>query len=332
MIRFLAAFLCILTSLLTAPPLHAGEPVSMDVRARTIENFRIGRSEQSFGALSFIGGLELTSPSRQFGGFSAFRFTKPGTDFFGVADTGYFYSGTILRDAQQRPSGFSKFEMQAISPDQGMDPRDKRSIDAEALAIKGGSVFVGFERNHRIAEYAFRPGAMGRPLRNLDPLIPLKELRVNRSFETLIASPDESAFQGALIVVTETSLNKQGDCFAAVLSGPKKGIFFVARTDEFDITDGAFLPDGDLILLERRFSMARGVAMRLRRIAADDVRPGQTVDGPTLMEADMAYQIDNMEGLDVWIDDQGATRIGLISDDNHSFLQRTLYLEFVLDK
>ncbi len=44
----------------------------------------------------------------------------------------------------------------------------------------------------------------------------------------------------------------------------------------------------------------------------------------------MAYQIDNMEGLDIWTRADGATMLSLMSDDNHSILQRNLYLEFRL--
>ncbi|TIU05107.1 MAG: hypothetical protein E5W40_21725, partial [Mesorhizobium sp.] len=65
-------------------------------------------------------------------------------------------------------------------------------------------------------------------------------------------------------------------------------------------------------------------------IYGESVEKGAVADGPVLMEADMAYQIDNMEGLDVWTRDDGALMVSLISDDNHSMLQRNLYLEFVL--
>ena len=102
------------------------------------------------------------------------------------------------------------------------------------------------------------------------------------------------------------------------------------RNGEFDITDGAFLPDGDLLLLERSFSMSTGVKMRLRRIYGESVAKGTVADGPVLLEADMGYQIDNMEAMDVWIREDGATMVSLMSDDNHSILQRNLYLEFVL--
>ena len=37
-----------------------------------------------------------------------------------------------------------------------------------------------------------------------------------------------------------------------------------------------------------------------------------------------------MEGLDVWRRADGKLMVSLISDDNHSILQRNLYLEFIL--
>ena len=63
---------------------------------------------------------------------------------------------------------------------------------------------------------------------------------------------------------------------------------------------------------------------------AKAIAKGAVADGPVLFEADMGYQIDNMEGIDVWTRADGAQMVSLISDDNHSILQRNLYLEFVL--
>ena len=120
------------------------------------------------------------------------------------------------------------------------------------------------------------------------------------------------------------------DCNMPVMDGPEKGIFYVARNGEFDITDGDFLPNGDLLLLERKFNMADGIAMRLRLISGETIKKGATVDGAILIEANMGFQIDNMEALDVWQDSAGGTRVTLMSDDNHSILQRSILLEFKL--
>jgi hypothetical protein len=46
----------------------------------------------------------------------------------------------------------------------------------------------------------------------------------------------------------------------------------------------------------------------------------------------MSYQIDNMEGLDVWRRGDGALMVSIVSDDNQSLFQRNLYREFRLDE
>jgi hypothetical protein len=48
------------------------------------------------------------------------------------------------------------------------------------------------------------------------------------------------------------------------------------------------------------------------------------------LEADMGYQLDNMEGLSVHRDGNGEIVLTLISDDNFFPLQRTLLLQFTL--
>ena len=70
--------------------------------------------------------------------------------------------------------------------------------------------------------------------------------------------------------------------------------------------------------------------MRIRRLPGAAIRPGALVDGPVLMEADLGQEIDNMEGLDAWAGPGGRITLSLVSDDNGSFLQRSLYLEFRL--
>ena len=90
------------------------------------------------------------------------------------------------------------------------------------------------------------------------------------------------------------------------------------------------LPGGDILLLERKFSWTGGLAVRMRRIALAEIKPGALVDGPVLFEADLGYEIDNMEGLSVHRSASGETVLTLISDDNFSLLQRTLLLQFTL--
>ena len=318
-----------------APGFPAGlasgaELQNLEVSARPIANFRIGRDDTRFGPLEFVGGLELSSSSRDLGAMSAIRFLTPGGDFIGVADTGFWYFGSVLRDAQMKPTGFGNFRMLPMVDRSGRASNRKWEVDAEGLAVKDGIATVGFERDHRIANFRIDPGAMDALAGEIDFLIPKGELRQNRGFETVAHSLPESRHKGSLVIVSEKSLDTQGNIFGAILGGPGNGVFTVKRSGEFDITDGAFLPGGDLLLLERSFSMASGVRMRLRRIAGASIAKGKVANGPVLFTADMSYQIDNMEGLDAWTRADGAQMVSMVSDDNHSILQRSLYLEFIL--
>ncbi|TIR72638.1 MAG: hypothetical protein E5X15_24730, partial [Mesorhizobium sp.] len=237
---------------------------------------------------------------------------------------------TITHDADKRPSGVSNFRMQQMVDASGQPIEKKWEVDAEGLAVKDGIATVGFERDQRVVQFKVEPDNMKAPFKTLDYLVPARELRQNRGFETVTHANPYGQHEGGLVVVSEKSLDKAGNIYAAIIEGPRKGVFTVKRNGNFDITDGAFLPDGDLLLLERSFSMARGVKMRLRRIYGESIEKGAVADGPVLIDADMGYQIDNMEGLDVWTRDDGALMVSLVSDDNQSILQRNLYLEFIL--
>lgn len=326
-IRFLPvlAVLCALPSLAQT---NAVAPTI--VTARPVSHFRIGSTETRFGDLEFVGGLELRSSNGDFGGMSAFRYLDQGKTFLGITDTGFWYAGEMQRNEKGVPISVSDFRLAPIQNAEGNAVEGKRNSDAEGMAVSGKTVTVSFERIHRIAEFDLDLKNFASRPKDLPLPVPKTELRNNRGFETVTYAPATSPLKGARVAVTEKSINKAGDIYAAVLEGPEKGIFFVKRLDSFDISDGDFLPNGDLLLLERRFNLASGVTLRIRRIAAAGIKPGATVDGPFVLEADMQDQIDNMEGLAVWQASDGSTRISMMSDDNTSILQRNLYLEFRL--
>ncbi|MCU0830091.1 MAG: esterase-like activity of phytase family protein [Rhizobiaceae bacterium] len=309
------------------------ETTTAEITSYPIAGFAVGKADTQFGRLTFIGGFTMTSPNRDFGALSSFRFLDAaGGRFAAVADTGHFITGTVLRDETGRPTGFSALTFTTL-PDLNDQISDaKWETDSESLLVEPGSVVIGFERRHRLSRFAFDGQTLGRRIENLDFLIPASELRSNRGFETIAKAPEDGPLAGAIVAISEKSIDAKGNIFAAVLSGPAKGVFSIARSNEFDITDGAFLPSGDLIILERAYQMAKGVRMRLRRIDGAAIRSGAVVDGEILLEADMRHQIDNMEGLDIWQAPDGTTRLSLVSDDNKSILQRNLYLEFALSE
>jgi hypothetical protein len=144
-----------------------------------------------------------------------------------------------------------------------------------------------------------------------------------------VPAPSEAA--GAVIAVSERSSETEPWTRGFLIGGPRPGELAVRRTDGYDVTDLAFLPDGDMLILERRYSLLRGIAMRIRRIAGHDIMPGAMLDGPVLLEATGERQIDNMEALAVSVGPNGESVVTIMSDDNFSFFQRTLMLRFVLN-
>ena len=273
----------------------------------------------------------MKAASPHFGALSGLRFTGGRTGFTAVADTGFWLTGAVERDDAGRPVGVAGLAMTGITGRDGVPFAGKWFADAEGIAIAGDTVLVSFERAHRIVRYRRRADGVLVWQEAAHPPVPAHELRRNRGFEGIAIGAPRGALAGALVGVSEHSLDAVGNIMAFV--APEEGEAFefsVRKSGGFYITDVDTLPDGDLIVLERRFNVRDGVAMRLRRIDDADIREGATVDGPTLLEADLRYQIDNMEGLAITADPDGVPRLTIVSDDNHSLLQRSLLIEFRL--
>src|SRR5690606_21105414 len=143
--------------------------------------------------------------SRHFGAHSAFRFLESGSRFVGVADTGFWFFGTIERDAAGKPAGVADFVMQQMVDGNGRAVSRKWEVDAEGLDVQGGTATVGFERNHRIAQFRIDPEHMAAPYATVDFLVPRHELRQNRGFETVTRALQNGQHEGALVVVSEKS-------------------------------------------------------------------------------------------------------------------------------
>lgn len=311
----------------TVLPVRADDE-TLQIKSRLIPNFQVGSDQTRFGDFEFIGGLELSSSSAALGAMSAIRVSEDRDHFLGVMDTGFWYAGRFERGPDGVLTGIDDFSVSPILDADGVASEQKWAFDAEGLALRGDEALVSFERKSRVDVYPADAPGSSRPVGSLPLQIPLKEFRNNRGLEAIMVAPEASPLAGEVVVVSEKSLNASGDIYAAVLTGPSKGVFFVKRHPPYDVTDGDFLPNGDLLLLERRFSIAQGIGMRIRRIDGSRIGPGNLVDGPVLLEADFGNQIDNMEGLDVSTDDAGQIFVTMVSDDNHSILQRNLILEF----
>jgi len=309
---------------------YPASPVGIEITARPIAAFdNRDVSRVRFGALEFRGGLVMTSAAPAFGGISGFHLDADGGRFVAVTDRGAWLRGRIVyRDGA--PDAIADAEMAPILGADGKPLAARGWYDVESLTELDGQFYAGIERVHRIVRLDYRKRGLAAQGEPIPVPADFKTLASNKGLECLAGGRKGSALAGTLVAVAEESLDAQGRHRGFLLKGGKTARFAVTQSDAFAITDCAFLPSGDLLLLERHFSAVRGAAMRVRRLPAAAIRPDAVVDGDVLIVADLAYQIDNMEGIAVHRNDRGEIILTIVSDNNFSFIQRNLLLQFAL--
>ena len=306
---------------------YPAAPTRIEITATAITSFdNRDPTRTRFGDLEFRGGLELTSRHPAFGGISAIHVEPDGSRFIAATDRGAWLRGRIVY-RNGTPAGIADAEMAPILGADGRLLAARGWYDVESLAERDGILYIGIERAEQIVRFDYRRDGLRARGQPVEVPADFKTLTFNKSLECL-AAPREGPLAGQLIAVTEHSLDSAGNLRSFILSGDRTSRFSVRRTDDFDVSDCTILAPSDLLLLERRYSPARGVAVRIRRVPLTDIKADAIVDARAMFEADLAYQIDNMEGIAVHRNSSGETVVTLISDDNFSVIQRNLLLQF----
>lgn len=328
------ARLLLLPCVLAAAPAFAQEPVA--VNAAPVRAFEEQHPEQTrFGALRFIGGLQLDSPDNHFGGLSGIEISTDGRRLLMVSDLGDLFAATIDY-SDGVPIGLSDVTLARLAGENGEPLDGKFGSDAESLRAANGNglpddILVGFERDNRVLRYKVDGDASVRNTRRIVLPDAVADLQYNKGLEGIAVFPPGAPNAGDMVVFAESSPDAAAGVIPGwLVSGEGYRDLGLKRTSGFDLTDVVALPNGDLIVLERSFSMFLGVAMRLRRISANELEGPQPMSGTTLLTAGMAHAVDNMEGLAIHRDEAGRTILTIVSDDNFSALQRTLILQFEL--
>jgi hypothetical protein len=305
-------------------------PVSIDVSARPIASFDPrDHSHVRFGQVEWRSGLVLTSSFRGFGGLSGIRLDEKGERFIALSDHGSWFTGRIVYSGREMTALAEVEAAPMIGPD-GRPTNTHGWYDSEALALDGPLVYVALERVNQVLRFDFSKG-FTRSRGEVVAMPPaVKKLPYNKGIEALVMVPKGKPLAGTLIAISERGLDAQGNLIAFLVGGPSPGQFSVRRTKDFDVSDAVLLPSGDLLILERKFSWLSGVGIRIRRIPLASVAPGAVIDGPSIFEADLGQEIDNMEGIDAHVTAEGDTVLTMISDDNFSLIQRNLLLQFTL--
>jgi hypothetical protein len=306
------------------------EPIT--VNAVQLTHFAGAAVGEQTQGLIFRGGLELHSATDTFGGLSGIGFVGTDNHTVMVSDRGNFVSGQLIYDDKGAPLSLVGAAINAIQNSKGADLPRAFARDAEALTIidrptEGAVARVGFENLTRVADFHIVDGVPTGPATEVTIPDWLTRTRTNESLEAVCVAPSGSAIAGSTLLLTEGVLDNDGAHSGWLLGNNDKGPMSYRSGDATSPTDCAFLPDGDLLVLERGVVLVN-FAARLVRIRAADVRPGAEMQGEVLFEM-VGGELDNMEGLAVH-QIGSETRITLVSDNNFNDWERSLLLEFTL--
>lgn len=310
-----------------APAIAIAGPLNVNSAQHYLNPENIKQTD--FGKLIYVSGIVLKSDNAEFGGYSGLLVSADGKRLLAVSDKGHLLSATLIyKDGKL--DGVAGAEISPLLDEAGRSLVQKGNADSESLTAErpgdlSGPVYVSFERNHRVLRYgSLTSGNNARPELLAMPSM-LRNAPSNGGVEAFERRKD-----GTMIALTEQWLDDAGNHIGWMI-GPDGSEEIRLRTQGlFHPTDLEFLPNGDLLILERRFTLAGGPGMQIRRIKAATIQPGAILDGEVLINLTAKYGIDNMEGLAMHQNATGGTELLIISDDNFSRLQKTVLLQFLL--
>lgn len=267
------------------------------------------------GKVEVLGLWRLTAPQPWFGGISGIAWD--GDDIVAVSDTGAWLRFAVHVDGLGRPQGVAHLRGGRLGDAGG----NKADGDAEEISASGdGGWLVAFERRHRVWRYG--PDLAARPE---DVALPaqIADLGANEGIEALTRLGD-----GRLLLIAEGQDDMATSPAWIGLPGHWQALSF-PHHGRFRPTAVAALPDGGILVLERRYTLIGGPAMRLRRIAAAELGDGR-FEGEELAVLEPPLAVDNFEALAVRPRADGRLVATILSDDNFNPLQSTLMLTVLL--
>jgi hypothetical protein len=300
-------------------------PPSDLVQSRPFEFESKEHQRTDFDGLELLNAFELRSRHPHFGGISGLTIAADGR-LYAVSDRGYWIAARMRHDNEGRLVDLFDWEIKPILTPEGI-PTDGLLTDAEALAsAPDGSLLVAFEQIHRLWRYPPPPRTFDSPAQPIKTPHGLAKAPRNGGLECVAVLPD-----GRIFTIAEELQNRDGSFKGWLMDNESSAALSYVPSDDFHASDCAALPNGDVIVLERRLSTFLSFSARLKRIRAESIRPSAILNGEELLRLDPPLPVANFEGIAVR-EDQGGTLIYLISDDNFHPLQRTLLLQFRLPR
>lgn len=269
----------------------------------------------------YLGSFHWVMDKPWFGGWSGIEVSPDGSGMTAITDRGRLIRARIERD-KGRITDITPLRWWRLKSSSGKYL--SRGIhDSEGLAIgNDAAIHVSFEGVARVARYR-TPSASASVLWHHKTF---KTLPINSALEALAIDENNRLYtipeqlgDGAAIRVFVMD-NGTGDSAWHLA-------FTLPGDDDFLPVGADFGPNGQFYLLERGWNVF-GFRTRVRRWSNVSVQPRNE----QLLVLTQIGTHDNLEGLAVWQDKQGQTRLTMIADDNFLSLQKTEIVEYAISE
>lgn len=289
----------------------------------------------SVGKLHYLGGLKITSPQGRFGGISGFEISPDGRQILGISDHDHWMVADLVYNQEHHLISLENVRMAPFK--MPLDPKQPLVRDAEAVtALDGAGYVVSFETPHSLRYFQARKpydfeslfSARAQKITFAPDLAEAyASLPRNLGIEALTTLPG-----GQMLAFSENTITEDGKTWARgwLIGHGKVETLRYEINASYKPTDMATLPNGDILVLERHFSLAKGMAARLTRLPALAVKAGKDIRGEIVADMAFPFNLDNMEALAVRQNEAGETIIYIMSDNNYSRLQRNILMMFRL--
>lgn len=311
-------FLSILLVLLFVPPWTGAERLALYDHDAPLIARPVG-APRRMGALRLVGLMRLDSGLPGFGGFSSVALRHGRLTL--LSDGGNWLNFAIRRgrvvDARigYLPAG----------PGLGWEKEDR---DSESLALDPatGQAWVGFETYNQIWRYDSR---LARAEAHAAPAA-MAKWGVNRGAEAMVRLRD-----GRFVVLCERGakrrIPREGLIFPGdPTSGAEPERFGFVPPPEYDVSDATELPDGDLLVLTRRFELPFRFTAKLVRVKRAHLRAGATLRGTVIATLGGGPYAENWEGVTAFVE-HGRTMLWMVADSDTAVLQHSALAKFVLE-
>lgn len=279
------------------------------------------------GALEYRGGIVLSSGTPGFGGLSGLAVAPDGGRMWAVTDRGALVTADLVYDRGGQLSEARSIAVRPLIDSDGKPVEGSRSDAEDLTRLPGGDWIVAFERWHRISLYpGGAEGPVGVPTTLRRPPGLREEAPGNAGIEALAALPD-----GRLFAIEEGREDRAGS-HRAWIGGAEGWTQATYRGQApFRPTGATALPDGDVLVLERRASFLGGFGARIVRVPSGALA-STVIEGEELARIEQPLEVDNFEGIAAAPAAGGGWNVYIVSDDNFWALQRTLLMMFHLPR